>query len=171
MTKCLYTCHALKMPRPATGKTPLRTLRADDVTWLPSLARAAEEETSLSAVVDGYLGEWGMGGAAGRDLDYGRWPEARAWAEGRAAALAALRAGLEESLGPVEAEWLAVAAWLAARRFPSDPGHQRRIIAGNILRRAAADPRPLWLEKNRNAARLAKASQEILKRHLPLPEG
>lgn len=171
VTGCKYTWHDQQMPRSATGRTPAHSLRAALATWLPSLARAEEEGTSITDVVVDFLEEWGKGGGAGRDLDYDRWPEARAWAADRAGALAALRSDLEASLGRVPADWLAVAAWLAASRHPRDPGQQQRIITGHILRRAAADPRPPWLERSRDAARLTDVAQKILARHLPLREG
>ena len=170
VTGCKYTWHDQQMARSATGRTPAHSLRAAEATWLPSLARAEEEGTSVTDVVVAFLEEWGLGGGAGRDLDYDRWPEARMWAAGRTEALAALCSDLEAHLGRVPADWLAVAAWLAASRHPRDPGQQQRIITGHILRRAAADPRPPWLERNRDAARLADVAQKILERHLPLRE-
>jgi hypothetical protein len=170
MTGCIYTWHDRQMPKPATGRTPAHSLRAAVPVWFPALARAEEEDTTITEAVVTFLEEWGMGGGAGRDLDYARWPEARTWAAGHTEALAALRSDLEASLGPVPPDWLAVAAWLAASRHPGDPRQQQRIITGRILRRAAADPRPQWLERNRDTARLADVAQQILKRHLPLHE-
>ena len=39
------------MPRPPTGKTPVRNLRVADEVWLPALAKARAEGRTLTEVI------------------------------------------------------------------------------------------------------------------------
>ena len=50
-----YTCDDRGMPRPPTGKTPVRNLRVVDEVWLPALAKARAEGRTLTEVIVGYL--------------------------------------------------------------------------------------------------------------------
>ena len=50
-----YTCDDLGMPRPATGKTPVRNLRVPDHIWKPALAKARAEGTTLTEVITRFL--------------------------------------------------------------------------------------------------------------------
>lgn len=43
------------------GPTPIRNLRIDDETWAAALARAQEEDTSLSALMRGWLSDYAAG--------------------------------------------------------------------------------------------------------------
>lgn len=47
------------MPRPKTGETPKRNIRVPDSTWDAAHARAAQEDRTLSAVVNSYLARYG----------------------------------------------------------------------------------------------------------------
>jgi len=50
-----YTCDDRGMPRPPTGKTPVRNLRVVDEVWLPALAKARAEGRTLTDVIVTYL--------------------------------------------------------------------------------------------------------------------
>ena len=50
-----YMCDDPGMPRPATGKTPLRNVRVPDDLWNAALAKARAEGRSLSEVLVAYL--------------------------------------------------------------------------------------------------------------------
>lgn len=50
-----YTCDDLGMPRPATGKTPVRNLRVPDHIWKPALEKARAEGTTLTEVIIRFL--------------------------------------------------------------------------------------------------------------------
>ena len=50
-----YTCDDQQVPRPATGKTPVRNLRVVDEIWLPALAKARAEGRTLTDVIVTYL--------------------------------------------------------------------------------------------------------------------
>jgi hypothetical protein len=52
---CKYTCEDRRMPRPATGKTPVRNLRVPDHIWEPALAKAHAEGKTLTEVITAYL--------------------------------------------------------------------------------------------------------------------
>ena len=43
------------MPRPATGKTPVRNLRVPDHIWKPALEKAQAEGRTLTEVITVYL--------------------------------------------------------------------------------------------------------------------
>lgn len=43
------------MPRPATGKTPVRNLRVPDSIWKPALEKAEAEGRTLTEVITTYL--------------------------------------------------------------------------------------------------------------------
>ncbi len=50
-----YTWHDQGMPRPATGKTPVRNLRVPKHIWEPALAKARAEGTTLTEVITRFL--------------------------------------------------------------------------------------------------------------------
>jgi hypothetical protein len=50
-----YMCDDGNVPRPATGKTPLRNLRVPDDIWTAALAKARAEGRSLTEVIVAYL--------------------------------------------------------------------------------------------------------------------
>lgn len=50
-----YTCEDLGVPRPATGKTPLRNIRVADELWKAAQAKAKAEGRTLTAVLVAYL--------------------------------------------------------------------------------------------------------------------
>lgn len=50
-----YTCDDRGMPRPATGKTPVRNLRVPDEIWRAAQAKAETEGRTLTEVIVGYL--------------------------------------------------------------------------------------------------------------------
>lgn len=50
-----YTCDDQDVPRPPTGKTPVRNLRVVDEVWLPALAKARAEGRTLTEVIVTYL--------------------------------------------------------------------------------------------------------------------
>lgn len=53
-----YTWDHGCMPRPATGKTPVRNLRVSDAIWKPALAKAKGEGRSLTEVIIGFLRQY-----------------------------------------------------------------------------------------------------------------
>lgn len=50
-----YKCEDGGMPRPATGKTPVRNLRVPDHIWKPAMEKAHAEGTTLTEVITRYL--------------------------------------------------------------------------------------------------------------------
>lgn len=64
METCRYTGDTDQVGRPATGKTPLRNIRATDDVWKPALARAHAEGTDLTKVLVAFLKEYGAGWSA-----------------------------------------------------------------------------------------------------------
>jgi hypothetical protein len=53
------TWNDVAMPRPKTGETPKRNIRVPDTTWDAAHGRAAQEDRTLSAVVNSYLARYG----------------------------------------------------------------------------------------------------------------
>lgn len=53
------TWNDVAMPRPKTGETPKRNIRVPDTTWDAAHGRAAEEDRTLSSVVNSYLARYG----------------------------------------------------------------------------------------------------------------
>lgn len=45
--------------RPATGRTPVRSVRISDAVWDNAVARAATEGRTITAVIDAYLRRYG----------------------------------------------------------------------------------------------------------------
>jgi hypothetical protein len=163
------TCNDQRVPKQATGKTQIRTLRAADDVWLPALARADAEGIPLSEVLIAALRGYGEGQLApARQFTFANWEEARAWADGHAAALAALGDEIDNATGFLPPEWLPVAAWLASTHHQSDPAQQKRVITGHILRRAMEVTKGGWRDRYRDSRHLSETVQAILERHLPL---
>ena len=50
-----YTCDTRQMPRPATGKTPVRNLRVPDHIWHAAQEKAEDEGRTLTDVIVAYL--------------------------------------------------------------------------------------------------------------------
>lgn len=50
-----YTCDDLGVPRPATGKTPVRNLRVPNDLWRAAQEKAAAEGRTLTDVLVAYL--------------------------------------------------------------------------------------------------------------------
>jgi hypothetical protein len=50
-----YTCDDRSVPRPPTGKTPVRNLRVPDDVWRAAQEKAAAEGRSLTEVIVTYL--------------------------------------------------------------------------------------------------------------------
>lgn len=50
-----YTWNHGHVPRPATGKTPVRNLRVADEIWKPALAKAKREGRPLTEVIVDFL--------------------------------------------------------------------------------------------------------------------
>lgn len=56
-----YTCENGQVPRPATGKTPVRNLRVRPEVWEPALQRAQSTGTTLTAVITRFLERYNAG--------------------------------------------------------------------------------------------------------------
>ena len=52
---CTYVWQTGAMPRPATGKTPVRNLRVPEHIWRPALDKAKAEGRTLTEVITTYL--------------------------------------------------------------------------------------------------------------------
>ena len=50
-----YTCDNRRMPRPATGKTPVRNLRVPSDIWRAAQEKAGREGRTLTDVLVAYL--------------------------------------------------------------------------------------------------------------------
>jgi hypothetical protein len=59
-----YTCDDQVVPRPATGKTPVRSLRVADSIWRPALEKARAEGKTITQVITELLRRY-----AGQDRD------------------------------------------------------------------------------------------------------
>ena len=64
-----YMCDDQRVPRPATGKTPLRNLRVPDDIWTAALAKARAEGRSLTEVIVAYLRRYVSTPPRKRDTD------------------------------------------------------------------------------------------------------
>jgi hypothetical protein len=162
----MRTCDDQAVPKPATGKTPVRNARIPDEVWLPGLARAEMEGRSASEALTEAFRDYGYGDAApSYDFTIANWPDAAEWARGHRAALGSLIQELEAALGPVPVEWLSVAAWLASTHHTDDRAQQKRVITGHILRRFDSEP---VRSRYRDSRHLSETVQAILAAHLPL---
>lgn len=50
-----YTCDTDRVPRPATGVTPVRNLRVRDEIWKPALENAEGDGTTITNVITRFL--------------------------------------------------------------------------------------------------------------------
>ncbi len=161
-------CDDRQVPKPATGKTAIRSARIPDEVWLPALARAEMEGRSASEAMTEAMRRYATEPpAAAYGFTLENWPDAREWV--RLHSPSAMYDDLFKAGVVPDFEYLAVAAWLAATHHPADVTQQKRIITGHILRAAldAAGPR----ERYRDSRHLSETIQAILERHLPLGQG
>ena len=162
------TCDDQPVPKPATGKTPVRNARIPDEVWLPALARAEMEGRTASEAMTELMRDYGYGDAArSYDFTIANWPEAAEWARRHLAALGSLIGELDAALGSVPVEWLSVAAWLAATHHAGDPAQQKRVITGHVLRRFDFES---VRSRYRDTRHLSETVQAILAAHLPLAD-
>jgi hypothetical protein len=161
-------CDDQRVPKPATGKTPVRNARIPDEVWLPALAKAEMEGRSASEAMTEALRNYAYeDDLSSYQFTFANWPDAREWALPRAAALGMIVAELAAAFVVRPAEWVAIAAWLASTHHPGDVAQQRRVITGHVLRRSDyASVR----EHYRDTRHLSETVQAILDRHLPVAE-
>jgi hypothetical protein len=165
------TCDNQRVPRAATGKTPVRNARIPDEVWLPAIARAEIESRSASDAMTDALRRYGLDDSpASYDLTFANWPDAATWLEPaeRYDAFAEMDTELSNALAwpKTNAEYLTVATWHASTRHPGDPKQQARVIAGHVLRKVL--PEFSWADRYRDARHLTETVIAILSRHLPL---
>lgn len=55
MTSSSDTCDDRPVPRPATGKTPVRNLRVAPDVWQPALSAAREQGSTITDVITQFL--------------------------------------------------------------------------------------------------------------------
>lgn len=168
MDFCKDTCDDQAVPRPATGKTPLRNMRVTDEVWLPAIAKAVAEGTTVTEVITASLRDY-TSAPASRRFRFAEWPEARPWLDTHypewrkaAAALADVTAGLADE------EYAGVALWLAITRHPADRTQQQRVVAGFLLGRASTEGD--WRDRYTDSRALLQAITATLGEHLP-PRG
>lgn len=163
------TCNDRRVPRQATGKTPVRNLRIADDVWLPALAKAEAEGRTLTSVIDAFVRDYSES-ALGEAYDFtlANWPAAGAWGKEHAGSLAALHKSLMEAGIVLPGEWLTVAAWLAVDRHPGDPGQQKRILAGHVVGRYTSVPDGAVKAGFRDGRQIAETVLAILGNYLPL---
>lgn len=167
----MTTCDNQRVPRPATGKTPVRNVRIPDEDWFPLVAKAEMEgRTASDALAESARRYVADAAATGYEFTYANWPDAGAWAPAHFTALTALGEELNAATGFLPLQWLAIAAWLGTTHHEGDPAQQKRVITGHILRRAqAAEHAPGgWRDRYRDSRHLSETVQAILERHLPL---
>lgn len=167
----MTTCDNRRVPRQATGNTPVRNARIGDEDWLPMLAKSELEGSTASDVLaEATRRYWQEPEPVAYELTFANWPAAATWLEPKArhAAFAAMDADLSSALNWNRTEYVNVAAWLATDRHPADVKQQSRIIAGHILRDLPRDDSALWRAKYRDRRHLTVTILDILSRHLPL---
>jgi hypothetical protein len=175
MPSCKDTCDDLPVGRPATGRTPLRNLRSDDVVWLPALARTVADDTTVTDLVNDTLVHAGSAPLA-RPLTFRHWPDAGPWLAAHYPAWPELAAALQAAApGLADSNYIGVALWLALtrRRFRKE---QQNVIAGFLLHRAititAAPGREVaagdWQERYDDMEALLKAVNQVLDEQLSL---
>lgn len=167
------TCEDRQVPRQTTGNTPLRNMRLADDVWLPALARAEAEDTTITAVVEARLREYAAEPLAPpRRFTFANWPEAAQWLDdGRREAFENLDAELTKVTGETDPEYVAVATWLAATRHPGDPSQQQRVLTGFLLGRALEITAGGWRDRYRDTRHLSEAIRGVLSQRLPLAAG
>ena len=167
MDFCKDTCDDRPVPRPATGKTPIRNVRVADEVWLPAIAKATAEETTVTDVVTASLREY-TSTPPKRGFTFAAWPEAQPWldAEFPAWRLAA-RSLADVTAGLVDEEYAGVALWLAITRHPADQAQQQRVVAGFIVGRANSVAEGGWRDQYPDSRALLRAITAVLSEHLP----
>jgi hypothetical protein len=162
-----YTCEDRGVPRPPTGKTPNRNLRVADDVWLPALANAVADDTSLTEVITADLRRYNSRKPRHR-FTFSEWPEALPWLEASYPGWRDLAAAITDlSAGFADEEYAGVAVWLAMTRHPADRTQQQRVIAGFLLGRANTVSRGGWPDRYKNSAALLAAITAELEEHLP----
>ncbi len=87
----MTTCDNQRVPRPATGKTPVRNVRIPDEDWFPLVAKAEMEgRTASDALAESARRYVADAAATGYEFTYANWPDAGAWAPAHFTALTAL---------------------------------------------------------------------------------
>jgi hypothetical protein len=166
----MTTCDDRQVPKPATGKTPVRNARIPDEVWLPVVAKAEMEGRNASEAMTEALRKYvAEPPAPAYEFTFENWPDAETWRRGRTAALDRLSAELDAASVTLPDEWLAVAAWLASTHHEGDPAQQKRVITGHILGLVTSQPDSAWRGRYRDSRHLSETVQAILGRHLPLP--
>lgn len=161
-------CDDQRVPKPATGKTPVRNARIPDEVWLPALARAEMEGRSASdAMTEGMRRYATESPAAAYAFTLDNWPDAREWLRSLSAGIGKMYDDLFAAGAVPDFEYLAVATWLAVTHHPGDVAQQKRVITGHILRFAMRFPEGGWRDRYRDSRHLSETIQVILEQHLP----
>jgi hypothetical protein len=169
MDSCNDTCNDQRVGRPATGKTPLRSLRSGALVWYPALAHSIADGDTLTDVVNDILRDYGRTPLI-RPLTFGDWPDASPWLEAHYPGWPQLAAAIQAAApGLADAEYIGVAVWLAmtSRRAREQRQH---VIAGFLLSRAMTTEADGWREKRDDAQallNLLKALNQVLDEQLP----
>ncbi|MGH3284426.1 MAG: hypothetical protein ACRDPD_07035 [Streptosporangiaceae bacterium] len=157
------------MPRPPTGKTPVRNHRSPDETWLPALAKTVADGTTMTDLINPVLAEYGST-PPDRGLTFAERPDALPWLEASfpawrdcADAIAAATGGLAER------EYAGVAVWLALTHSPASRRQQKRVIAGFVLLRANTAGEADLAERTAGGQALIRAVNGVLDQYLPPP--
>src|ERR1700722_1374308 len=133
----MTTCNDQRVPRPATGKTPIRNVRIADEVWLPAMARADITGSTATDAVEAGLRMYAAQSEPGAyEFTFANWPDAAGWRAARSAAFAVMESELDAATGFLPPEWLAIATWVASTHHEGDPVQQKRVITGHVLRRA-----------------------------------
>jgi hypothetical protein len=147
-------------------------MRIADELWLPQVAKALADGTTVTELVTADMRER-IRTPPDRELTFGRWPQAPAWLQANcpawrawAAAIGAVIAGLA-SEAYIE-EYLGVALWLALTRQPDDRSQQQRLIAGFLLLLASTAAAGDWQERYLDSRALLRAVTGTLEQ-LPPP--
>jgi hypothetical protein len=160
-------CDDQPVPRPASGRTPLRNIRANDDVWLPALAASIAENRSVTDVIVDRLREY-IAERYRHAFKFSEYPEALPWLEANYPQWANLAAELiEATAGLADDEYMGVAIWLALTRHPADVAQQHRVITGFLLGRAATVRRGGWKNRYADSRALTAKIRSILKVHLP----
>jgi hypothetical protein len=167
MSSRRYMCDDQAVARPATGKTPVRNLRSPDEVWLPALAKAAAEGTTVTDVVNASLRRYTRSPAA-RAFTFSEWPEAAEWLDDSYPAWRECAVALIEATAAVaDEEYMGVALWLAITRHPADLAQQQRVVTGFLLGRASAVTRGGWRDQYADSRALLRAISTVLGEYLP----
>lgn len=164
MRSCKDTCDDQDVPRPPTGKTPVRNLRNPDEDWLPALAKTVADETTMTNLIAPVVREYGSTPPS-RPMTFTGRPDALPWLDAsypawRDCATAIAAAGLAGQ------EYAAVALWLALTRYPADRKQQKRIITGFVLLHAKTTTAAGQQERQLNPRALILAINGVLDEHL-----